>query len=1424
MKSGPIKQGTQNSYVGRKKSANAEAAKGTEKQGEAQEPLLLTPEQRVDQPKAADPKAQSEVGEEHADPVDTPPGKSDEADTMPLGVKFDVTAGVIDKAFKQELVMGLVPASEKEALKAKGAYFPENPDAVLGDGVGPEGEISINAIYDTNNPETKGHIVTHEVDKNLLETNPETGKEELKSGLTPTILLQGQGVLPKDSKAVNIDSVVIPEGYVGTLGMSKDAQKVEGHRSLANNLAKTVGSFSGSSIAGIMNLPVVTSLAPLLAVGTAGFVANKSLEAKRDAVKQLGYLEQQEKKSTNDLVEMQDVSGEKYLRSAKNERIRLETAVRQANFELGSTALLAGAGGASFVGAMGQAGVAGFTSMAGAAAAAPYLAGGAMILGSGTMVFNSLAQLKELAKEKAELEAAQADGKTHVEMAVEVPRQVGVNAKTGKPIARLEALDEMVEVPIEDRLKQVEKEQRKNRLLATALSGGMLSIGNMVTGVGAAVGLGTFAAGMVAMAPAGLLLSAQSLGQLKELGAEKKELLAAKERGETMVEREVQQGDYNFQKERIPISTLLAENKKARNKHKLILTSVGTAGAALGVGLGISGLAAAPLALVPIAVGAMLFPDKVKVFADKVKGLVSGLVGESGSTKRAARAANEELVENFGARMDERLAGLKEQSPGLFTERASRTSRLFPNPLNALRKEYGGFYHEMNRLVKDYADSANPTERQEYLMHIGNAIRNAPEEAKPGMKVFQEELLDLSLDVEAQWTARDIALQMKDSVGQKVLKDQRAAARIEELGYKKEDIPEMYRETLQIMDFERQIAQVGQRAEVERQQGQELNPMLEPMAQTLQGAVGEYIDSVNGDSKYDNDRWAYRTEVLKASHHLASTERDLGVKLTTRFLDAAQQPENQDNFELLLKEVGYARQTPVTEQDVTMAANATRILETPISLAPESPDEHVAKLRAAIGEMKNANPELADKMLQADAKISNPEHFKGMTAQEALAERTKLNAVFHAAKRGLKSSAPEALETWQNAGTKIRELASQEPSQRPAPVTLSGPETRMANAYLGIVKSEPKLGKELGDAFAALISPESYAGMDASQVAQAKVGHNLRLQKARRKLEEKQPELLALWDGARTEVDNAYFDREMDQDFKQTVLNRPEVNQAAERLGIERDEVDGIYVGLMKSQLLHDPRDLNARLVDETGKQADPSKLEMLSIIDKAMLKTASEATNGGAETEEIPTAPVDPRKDPNVLAALEQRPDIQAALQSDGMNQLAENMQVPLPQVLDAYLTKMQAHLNPVIGADFFGRVEGGDINAVRTFQIGQAVEAFVAQAIRPNPEQLPAMIEAGMQGAIVQSVLADESVQQQAEAAQVDAEQVMRLYVEVEVGKDQTPILQLKQRADKGDASAQAQLNFLFGALDPAIQAAAKQLQAGTLVVPDSEPPAAA
>lgn len=1330
-------------------------------------------------------KAETTLAAEQAQSEIQTPATQPE-DTLPLGFVVDADSRLLEQDQDGNYVrtLAFVPVAEKERLAKEGVVFPEMKNALLGDGVGPDGEISVLALYDTDNPDTKQVARAVEVDRKLLESDPQTGMP-LYESMTPVLLAQGEGVLPAGSKAVPTGASVIPDGYHPTLQLSKEAAKVKGQKALVNNLTKSLGSFSGSSLAGIMTLPVISQAAPLIALGTVGFSVNQNLEAKQEAKAKLGYLDAQVLKSSNDLVGLETSEGYTYKVSGKSERARLEAEVRKANFQLASSGLLAAAGGTAIVGAMATAGIEGFAGLAGAAAATPWLAGGSLLLGSGTMVFESLAQLKALSKEKAELEKMQAEGKTHVDRVFE-----GMDPNLKRPVAVGEG---PVAVPIAERLKEIGKAQSTERLKATAFTGLMGSMANLVSGAGAGIGLGAGAVAGVALTPAAVVLGAQSLAELKKLGAERKELEALAAKGETMVERPLQQADLSYQTERVPISTLLAENKKARNLNKMKLTAAGSfaGGIALGVGAGFGLAAAAPAVLVPLAVGALLYPEKVKEFGQKIQDFISGRFGEAAKLDNLTREQTEALAEEFAEKMAQHWSGLKESSPHLFEERPGYLERVgnvargsggvlgtAVSPIAGFKAQPGGYFHELQRDVLEFAKASDPVSRAEIQKHMQELVKYVPDEAVEGLAAFQEEFAKLAPEIASKWASRDVELELRTPTTEKVLSDDRVQARLKDLGFSTEDVKEQYRESLLLRH--------------------------DPL---------RYGDAVQASQSGDRDasRNLARAEVFAAAQMMAAKERQLGPELFAKYMDALQRPEDTDNLELVTKEVSYRQRVAVTTDDVNQMVGAVRTLTTPLTLAPESAAPHQAKLQKAFSELSARDPELAEKLLETNRQLTDPASFEGMSAQEALAARTKLNAQFQAARRGLKSKAPESLKAWLEADEKVRSLRRQQPGPELShPVQLQGPEARMANAVRGLTAKNSELSKEFTDAFYELNDPSRLEGLDAAQAQQSKLDAQMKFDKVRGKVQKEAPELLALWESARKEAETSHFERQMDYDLKDKVLARPEVAEASRELGLSQKEVEGLYMGLMRSQILSDPRELQDRLADESGKKMDENKARMLDVIDRGLLRTIAEATHGGADFQDPAEAPANPLEDRAVQAWLQQRPDVINALNSEGFAEMSGRLNLSVDQVQQAYLTLAQADLNPVLAAEFKGRLEGGDMQAVNLFQVGQEALKYIQEFVKPDPEQVKVAVAEQMAGPVIATVLADPGIKAKAEELGVDAEAAMRLYLSAEIGRDPATLAALEQRAQKGDTAAAGQLQFLQEAI-PAVHYVNRQMQSG-------------
>jgi NACalpha-BTF3-like transcription factor len=283
---------------------------------------------------------------------------------------------------------------------------------------------------------------------------------------------------------------------------------------------------------------------------------------------------------------------------------------------------------------------------------------------------------------------------------------------------------------------------------------------------------------------------------------------------------------------------------------------------------------------------------------------------------------------------------------------------------------------------------------------------------------------------------------------------------------------------------------------------------------------------------------------------------------------------------------------------------------------------------------------------------------------------------------------------------------------------------------------------------------------------------------------------MKLWDGARQEVENAYFERSADPQVRANVLADPVVNKAAKELGMGSEEIERLTNALMKFMILEDRRELTAQLTDADGERK-PKMEELAAVVDRALMRESAKALKGGADFE--PPERVEPQADRNVQAFLNQNPQVVQVLNSAQFQQLAQNMQLPVEQVVQAYLSRVQAELNPVLAAEFNGRLEAGDLATKQTLDISDAVIGLIQQQTGPSEEVVNQQLEQSMQGDVVKSILEDPNTQARAEQLGVDAEQTMRMILTAEFSGDVTPLAKLEEQARAGSAVAKGQLELI-------------------------------
>ena len=166
--------------------------------------------------------------------------------------------------------------------------------------------------------------------------------------------------------------------------------------------------------------------------------------------------------------------------------------------------------------------------------------------------------------------------------------------------------------------------------------------------------------------------------------------------------------------------------------------------------------------------------------------------------------------------------------------------------------------------------------------------------------------------------------------------------------------------------------------------------------------------------------------------------------------------------------------------------------------------------------------------------------------------------------------------------------------------------------------------------------------------------------------------------------------------------------------------------------------------------------------------------------------------------------------------------MQLPVEQVVQAYLSRVQAELNPVLAAEFNGRLEAGDLATKQTLDISDAVIGLIKQQTKPSEGVVNQQLEQSMQGDVVKSILNDPDTKARAEQLGVDAEQTMRMILTAEFSGDVSPLAKVEEQARAGSAVAKGQLELIQSMSQDLVaisQQVAAQAQQGDVPSPQSE-----
>ena len=1252
----------------------------------------------TEQAKSAPQTGKATEGKEPAETVDM----TSLASVLNVPTDALSTTQANENVAKSSMTLGLFPEDKKAEAEALGAVFPEIVDVHSDAGMGPEGKLGIRRLDDTNNPNTENIAPVIEVPKNLVEFDPVSETRGLKEGFHAEILEDGEGILPAGHYPAKNGTRVTLDGFVQQLGMSEGGIKAEKSRLKLNNLAATVGNVSTSSMAGLVKIPVLGPLSPYISVATALGTVNQQQELIKDSKNQLEYAERGVRKAGGDKITieeeavqvgktyfLEDTKSKRYFGPANNlqpldngeassvtsypisaERhmSALNDKVTQAKSKLASTGLAFLAGSSSIVGGVAATGALGSGTtaslIAGATAATPYLAGAAMIVGSSGIVLNSVNKLKSLSEEKKKLLALQAQGKTHVpktiEAAVTHVIEANENFTPGKDgpgsFQRIEAINE-VELPIAERLKSIEKEQSLQRMMVVGISGAM-------AGTATSVAIGSLALAPWAVAPGALWAGGESVVKMRALGKEKKKLLALQKSGETVVKKEVQQGDGSWVEDTVPISNLLGDVNKDLTKHKGILTAVGSTSALLGMTMagGMALSIAAPIALVPAAIiGAALFPDKVSEFAGRVGDMISGVAGPEAFKRRS-------VVKDTKKRASETLESLKKDLDALKTGDKAKDEALFGSSTkNILGQKVanGGYVTHLLEMVEDYAKSGSRTSRFQNINAVEQHLAKAPPELKEMVGKIKEDLGQLHMDTEARWVAHDVMLEMKTDTTKAVVNDARVKARLEDLNVPTDDIRGLREEAL--------------------------NVSLNPVKLNELNAKVE-----NGTASAEERQASSLNSLFEAASHWHRTKEEYGTELFTKFVDAIHRPGDVEQLDLVFKEMAYKTGRPVLETTV-------------------------------------------DYTKLAVANLENPETLTG------------------------------------------------KPSD-----SMTNPEFRMNNAFRAIDEIDSKGAGMLSASFAELNDPDAYEGLSQQQAQAKRQGTEKNFNKAIKRLNKKAPEIFKLWDAARLDVERDAMERSLPHELMENVLARPEVAEAQERLGVSAEEAKGMLVGLARHEALGDARKLRDAMLDETGKEFDPKKEEMVARLDRSRVAVATEMLKGGAEPA-APKPAASALEDPRVLQILQTRPDIVQALNSAEFQGLAETLKMNPQDAAETFFVKFLIEQDPQAETEFQREIEGGNLDAARIRDVAKQVGDFITKATQPSQADAEKIYQNTMASPLVAQVLGSEDLQQQAAEAKVNLGEMVGILVRSDVLRDPTELNQLQVSASKGDVSAQAKLEVL-------------------------------
>lgn len=554
---------------------------------------------------------------------------------------------------KANKTIALVPEDRLGDLASEGVYAPDIIGVLSDENMGNGGRLEVVPVRPPNQQGNQVIVRQFEVPSDMLVEDGQGHApiHDFHVGLLPN---EEHYIFYKDDVAKlqrEAFEKAVPPGFKVQIADSKEGALVDKTKGLVSGLAQFGGMFTQASLLGFWSIPG----APIIATATGGFSIMSQLDNLKGLYNQRAYAERAHDKVGSDIIpwQMPDGSFTKVSYEAVSKQLKKQTLMAQAG--VASSATLLGAG---------------VSALVGATAWTPWIAGAGLALGLGTNVVDTVREMRELSAEKKELQALLDQGQTTIKKTVAVENGL---VETN--------------MPIDQRLEQIQAEQRRGTFMMTALAGGL---GSAVATFG--MGVGTMAALPISLVPLGGLAAFNAVRDMSKLGAEKKELEAAKEQGDTTVKRTVLAQNGQFVEIDYPIDTRLQEIDTKIKGKKVLLSGVAAGGLMLGAtaGLGMSFLAAAPLALIPAATAIALFPKETKMLLKAVwqgvKNMINNVLGRNKDKKvieglgRPALNPTLSPAESKMVKAFEKLKAADPENAAKFNSGLARMNGMFATP------------------------------------------------------------------------------------------------------------------------------------------------------------------------------------------------------------------------------------------------------------------------------------------------------------------------------------------------------------------------------------------------------------------------------------------------------------------------------------------------------------------------------------------------------------------------------------------------------------------------------------------------------------------------------------------------------------------------------------------------------------------------